>query len=40
MIYLCEYCDLIFESKRKLYDHFSVHSKSEREQEINSRKKN
>lgn len=39
MIHLCEYCDLI-ESKRKLYDHFNVHSKFEREQEINNRKKN
>ncbi len=39
MIHQCYYCEQIFESKEKLYDHLDVHSKPERTQ-IKSRKKN
>ncbi len=33
MSHECYYCDQIFDSKEKLYDHLEVHSKTERKKE-------
>ncbi len=33
MAHQCYYCDQIFDSKEKLYDHLEVHSETERKKE-------
>lgn len=35
----CYYCDQIFDSKEKLYDHLNVHSKTKEYKEVESKKK-
>jgi len=39
MDHLCYYCEQIFDTKEKLYEHLEVHSEPERNREIKSRKK-
>ncbi len=39
MSHQCYYCDQIFESKEKLYDHLEVHSDSKEKQETKLRKR-
>ncbi len=39
MSHQCYYCDQIFESKEKLYDHLEVHSDSKEDQETKLRKR-
>ena len=33
----CYYCEQLFESKEKLYDHLEVHSDSDRNKELQNR---
>ena len=33
MTHQCYYCEQIFDTKEKLYEHLEVHSKTQREQE-------
>lgn len=35
----CYYCEQLFESKEKLYDHLEVHSDSDRNKELQNRKR-
>ncbi len=39
MSHQCYYCDQIFDSKEKLYDHLEVHSDSKEKQETKLRKR-
>jgi len=39
MDHLCYYCEQIFDTKEKLYEHLEVHSEPERNREIKNRKK-
>jgi len=40
MSHQCYYCDQIFDSKEKLYDHLEVHADSQEKQEPKLRKRN
>jgi len=39
MDHQCYYCEQLFDTKEKLYEHLEVHSEPERNREIKSRKK-
>jgi len=39
MDYPCYYCEQIFQSKEKLYDHLEVHAETKSEQKKTSKKK-
>ena len=39
VMHQCYYCEQLFESKEKLYEHVEVHSDVERNKEIMERKK-